>query len=60
MARRRPSPVGEDMKPYRHWRLGGVGEGLYAIDNAQPLTQLRLGSELPSLHNPLPQERGKI
>ena len=37
--------------------LGGVGEGLWFIDRAQPLTQLQLGSELPSLRNPLPLER---
>jgi hypothetical protein len=33
--------------------LGGVGEGLCGLDRAQPLTQLQLGNELPSLHNPL-------
>ena len=38
-------------------RLGGVGEGLWVIDWAQPLTQLQLGSKLPSFHNPLPLER---
>ncbi len=33
------------MKPYRLWRLGEVGEGLCAIDRAQPLTQLPLGNK---------------
>jgi hypothetical protein len=50
------SPVGEDMEPWR-LRLGGVGEGLCAIEGAEPLTQLRLASKLASLHNPLPKER---
>lgn len=38
-------------------RLGEVGEGLCAIGRAGPLTQLHLGSKLPSFRNPLPQER---
>ena len=37
--------------------LGGVGEGLWVIEGAQPLTQLQLGSTLPSFRNPLPLER---
>jgi hypothetical protein len=49
------------MKPYDpelvEGELGGVGEGLWAIDRAQPLTQLQLGCEQPSLRNPLPKER---
>jgi hypothetical protein len=52
---------GEDMEPYDPGldpgELGGVGEGLWAIDNQQPLTQLQLGNKLPSLRNPLPKER---
>ena len=32
--------------------LGGVGEGLGVLGRAQPLTQLQLGSTLPSLRNP--------
>jgi hypothetical protein len=40
--------------------LGGVGEGLWVIDSAHPLTQLQLGNKLPSLHNPLPLERDMI
>ena len=39
--------------------LGGIGEGLCSIDRTQPLTQLRVGSTLPTLHNPLPSERVK-
>ncbi len=33
--------------------LGGVGEGLRAVDRAEPLAQLQLGNKLPSLRNPL-------
>jgi hypothetical protein len=57
MVQTSPSPVGEDMKPYQLGWLGGVGEGLCIIDRAQPLTQLRLASELASLRNPLPSAR---
>ena len=46
------------MEPYEQSELGGVGEGLWVIDRAQPLTQLRLASELASLRNPLPLGRG--
>ena len=42
------------MEPYERSELGGVGEGLYGFDRAEPLTQLQLGNELPSLRNPLP------
>ena len=45
------------MKPYRQRRLGEVGEGVWAIERTQPLTQLSLGSKLPSFRNPLPLER---
>ena len=45
------------MEPYERSKLGGVGEGLCALDRAQPLTQLQLGNELPSFRNPLPKER---
>ena len=37
--------------------LGGVGEGLWVIDGSPSLTQLQLGSTLPSFRNPLPLER---
>ena len=30
------------------------------IERTQPLTQLQLGSRLPSFRNPLPLERGRI
>ena len=45
------------MEPYERSELGEIGEGLCAIDRAQPLTQLRVGSKLPTLRNPLPLER---
>ena len=45
------------MEPYEQRELGEVGEGLRAIERTQPLTQLQLGSTLPSLRNPLPLER---
>ena len=32
------SPVGEDTKPYERSELGEVGEGLWTIDSAEPLT----------------------
>ena len=41
-------------------RLGGLGEGYWDIERAQPLTQLRLASKLASLRNPLPLERDTI
>jgi hypothetical protein len=51
------------MKPYDAGpdpaELGGFGKGLCAVDSAQPLTQLQLGNELPSLRNPLPRGEGK-
>jgi hypothetical protein len=47
------------MEPYERSELGGVGEGLGAADRAEPLTQLRLCSKLPSLRNPLPMGEGK-
>jgi hypothetical protein len=50
--------LGEDTKPWERSDLGGVGEGLCAVGRTEPLTQLRLGSKLPSLRNPLPKERG--
>ena len=40
------------MEPYEWSELGGVGEGLSSLDNAQPLTQLPLGNKLPSFRNP--------
>ena len=46
------------MKPYERSELGGIGEGLCPVDNAQPLTQLQLGNKLPSLRNPLPMGEG--
>jgi hypothetical protein len=52
-----PLPLGEDIEPYERSELGGVGEGVWAIDRAQPLAQLQLGCEQPSLRNPLPKER---
>ncbi len=45
------------MEPYEQRELGGVGEELWAIENTQLLTQLQLGSKLPSFRNPLPLER---
>ena len=39
--------------------LGAVGEGLWVLDSAQPLTQLRVSSKLLTLRNPLPLEREK-
>lgn len=53
-----PSPLGEDMEPYERSELGGVGEGLYGLDRAQPLTQLRVSSKLLTLRNPLPKGEG--
>ena len=46
------------MEPYERSELGGVGEGLCGLDRAQPLTQLQLGNELPSLHNTPPRGEG--
>ena len=46
------------MEPYERRELGEIGEGVCPADGPQPLTQLRLGSKLPSLRNPLPKERG--
>ena len=40
------------MEPYEQRELGGIGEGLWVIDRAHPLTQLRLASKLASLRNP--------
>jgi hypothetical protein len=40
------------MEPYERSELGGVGERLGVIEGAQPLTQLQLGSKLPSFRNP--------
>ena len=48
------------MEPYERSELGGVGEGLSVIKGTQPLTQLQLGSTLPSFRNPLPLERGEL
>ena len=45
------------MEPYEQRELGEVGEGLCPLDSPQPLTQLQLGSKLPSFRNPLPLER---
>jgi hypothetical protein len=45
------------MEPYEYSELGEIGEGLWAIERTQPLTQLRLASRLASLRNPLPLER---
>jgi hypothetical protein len=43
------------MEPYDpepvEGELGGVGEGFGAIDGAEPLNQLPLGSKLPSFRN---------
>jgi hypothetical protein len=49
---------GRGYEALRACSLGGVGEGLCPIDKAEPLTQLRLGSKLPSLRNPLPLGEG--
>jgi hypothetical protein len=38
--------------------FGGVGEGLWAVDRAEPLTQLRLANKFASLRNPLPKGEG--
>ena len=46
------------MEPYERSELGGVGEGLCPVDRTDPLTQLQLGNELPSLRNPLPMGEG--
>ena len=46
------------MKPCERSELGEVGEGFFTNDWAQPLTQLRQGSKLPSLRNPLPMGEG--
>jgi hypothetical protein len=46
------------MQPYERSELGGVGEGLWVVDRAEPLTQLQLGSKLPSFRNPLPMGEG--
>ena len=32
------------MEPYERSELGEIGEGLWALDRAQPLTQLRVTS----------------
>jgi hypothetical protein len=48
------------MEPYERSELGGVGEGLCPVDRADPLTQLRLSSEPPSLRNPLPTGEGSL
>ncbi len=48
------------MEPCERSELGGVGEGLCVVDKAEPLTQLRLGSRLPSLRNPLPMGEGSL
>lgn len=49
------------MEPYGQRPLGGVGEGLRPIDNAQPLTQLHLCSLRSSrLRNPLPMGEGQL
>ena len=52
------------MKPYEQSELGGFGEGLWVLDRAQPLTQLRLTTyakaSAVSLRNPLPPERGRV
>ena len=45
------------MEPYERSELGEIGEGLWVLDRAQPLTQLRVGSKLLTLHNPLPLVR---
>ncbi len=55
-----PSPNGRGYAGLRACSLAGVGEGLCPIDGAQPLTQLRVSSKLPTLRNPLPKERGSI
>jgi hypothetical protein len=48
------------MQPCERSELGGVGEGLCPVDRADPLTQLQLGNELPSLRNPLPMGEGSL
>jgi hypothetical protein len=40
------------MEPYERSELGEVGEGLWVVDRAEPLTQLPLVNELPSFRNP--------
>jgi hypothetical protein len=53
-----PSPLGRGYVALAAG-LGEVGEGICPADSAQPLTQLRLASELASLRNPLPVGEGK-
>ena len=49
------------MEPYEQRELGGVGEGDWVVDRAQPFTQLLLSTfakaSALSLRNPLPLER---
>ena len=40
------------MERYERSELGGIGEGSGVFDRAQPLTQLRIGSKLPTLQYP--------
>ena len=51
------------MEPYRiavrrSWMRGGLAQGRSILVRLPPLTQLRLGSKLPSLRSPLPHGRG--
>jgi hypothetical protein len=46
------------MQPYERSELGGVGEGVWAIDRAQPLTQLRLIAIGDKSAQPSPIGRG--
>ena len=51
------------MEPYRvavrrSWMRGTGARPVYSREAASPLTQLRLGSKLPSLRSPLPHGRG--
>ena len=40
--------------------LGGVGEGLWVIDSAQPLTQLRVSSKAANSAQPFPIGEGEL
>ena len=50
-----PLPLRERIGQLAVQRLADLGEGLFLVEKAIPLTQLRLASQLASLRNPLPQ-----
>jgi hypothetical protein len=47
------------MKPYEQSELGGVGEGLCAVNTADPLTQLRHRQLAAKSAQPSPDGRGE-